>query len=122
MNAEELLEAATAEFEKTFSHVQMGKEGPIFRHVDGTQHDYIQVCSGGVRSDGEEMLLCDTPEEAIKSWYDSLQPFKGKKYLYWRIKPEIAQDKNERDFTRGGKVKNPTFGKWKVYSRFRVLD
>jgi len=122
MTAEELLESATADFEKTFSHVQMGEQARLFRHVDGTQHDYIQICSGGVRSEGEAILLCDTAEEAIKSWYDSLQPFKGKQYLYWRIKPEIAQDKNEKDFTRDEDVPNPTFGKWKVYSRFRVLD
>src|SRR4051812_12338352 len=108
MTAEELLEDATAHFENTFEHVQMGNTSVCF-YVNGVRHEYVEVCSGGVRKDeGAKIAYFDTAAEAIQSWQAALQPFKGKK-LYWRRKPEIDFDRNEKSFETGGP--NPTFGK-----------
>lgn len=119
MTAEELLGHATAEFEKTFEHVQMGNAARFF-YVDDVPYEYVEVCSGGVKEEGASAACFDTAAEAVQSWQAALQPFKGKKSLYWRRKPEIEQDENKKNIATGGP--NPTFGKWKVYSRFQVLD
>ena len=118
--AQELLDTATAEFEGTFATVILGNAQSFFFHVDGTEHDYIQVTSVVV-ADGESSPVYDTAEEAVNAWRSAVRQFEGKKYLYWRVKPVIEQDQNEKSIVDDASP-NPTFGKWRVYSRFRVLE
>lgn len=98
----------------------MGFPGAYSHHVaDGQRHDYIQVSGSGPVAEGERYPAYDTPEEAVAVWRNAVKEFEGKNYLYWRVKPEIDHDEQKRSFDGSP---NPTFGKWKVYSRFRALD
>lgn len=111
-----MLDAATKEFEATFAVVGMGAHAAYFRH-NGRRYDYV-VVSGGVVVDGGYVVpVYDTVEIAIEALRQGWKPFEGKKYLFWRIRPEIMQDKVTFDG-----LDNPNYGKWKTYSRFRAID
>jgi hypothetical protein len=117
-----LLHMATRDFEATFENVLIGEAARVFKHIDGTEHDYI-VVSDRLKAEGESSGVFDTAEQAIQAWRDAVKPYEGKAYLYWRSVPEIDQDDNKFDFfARPQRKPNPTFEKWRIYSRFRVLD
>ena len=125
--AEERLAEVTSEFEKTFESVldfertfeKSGNTPSRFRH-DGKWYEYVIVSgSGPVEDDDYRLPDYDNAEQAINALRKALRLYEGKRYLYWRTRPEIEQNPNSLDID--GKP-NPSFGKWKVYSRFRVID
>ena len=117
---EELLAEATANFELTFKEVRMGNLSAYLDH-DGERYTYIVVSGDGPVDEGCRFPLYDSAEDAVAAWCNAIKSFEGKKFLYWRIRPEIEQDQNKFSIYDDGRP-NPTLGKWRVYSRFRVLD
>jgi hypothetical protein len=118
-----MLDEATKDFEKNFKTVLMGPAAATFKH-DGQRLDYVVVCGGDhAIPEGEMMPVYDTAEDAVKDWRKSVREYEGEEFLYWRIRPEIAQDENEKTYVFDPEGQpNPTYGKWKVYSRFRAVS
>jgi len=118
------LHIVVREFEATFKHVRLGRAARTFEHED-SEYTYFEICAGSSvpKPEGDKLQLFDTAEEAINGWREAVKPHQGRTYLYWRIVPEIDVDEDEFDtWSTGVKQPNTTYGKWKVYSRFRTLD
>lgn len=117
-----MLDEATKDFEKNFKAVLMGPAAATFKH-DGDKMDYVVVCGGDEPiPEGSVLPVYDTPEDAVKSWRKAVRRYEGEEFLYWRIKPEIEQDSHKTTWLTGKPETNPTYGKWKIYSRFRAVS
>lgn len=115
----EMLDVATRDFEATFGSVRLGEQRSDFKH-NGKFYRYVVVSGDGPVEEGCLLPVYDSAEDAISALRQAWKSFEGRRFLYWRIRPEIAQDENEKDFLTDGP--NPNFGKWKTYSRFRAID
>lgn len=117
-----MLAEATKDFEKNFKFVRMGAAERVFKH-DGEYLDYVEVTGNGAIKEGNALPVYYTPEDAISAWRRVVREYEGEEFLYWRIKPEIEQDTNEKTFWLEPEGQpNPNYGKWKIYSRFRAVS
>lgn len=106
--AQERLDAITAEFENRFT---LGPDGNSAFAATG--EPFIVYSLGGIQLEGEIYPSAETAEAALAAYKNILDSFPSDGMtLYWRTRPEIKY-RAENEYTPTG---------WYLYSRFLVSN
>lgn len=78
-----------------------------------TGEEYVTICSGGPKAEGESSVGMATEQEAIDRWLAHVKAYAEGKTgaIYWRSQPDLEMYQSR---------KGPK--EWRVYSRFIITD
>ena len=89
------LDEALRDITKRITCVEWDADENRDAHIAPTGEPYIELCSGGVKNEGDDRApcLCARKEIAVSSWRLALLDYEAKKpgILYWRVMPEMDE-------------------------------